>query len=66
MNTQTSTRLIANTLPERGKDFRVMHRTLGRAGAEPKTGGERKGDPFSIKDRTMDQVVACLLRELSW
>jgi hypothetical protein len=23
-------------------------------------------DPFAIKDRTMDQVVDCLLKELSW
>jgi hypothetical protein len=66
MKTQTSARLIANTLPARGRDFRVVHRSLGRAGAEPKTRGERKSDPFSIKDRTMDQVIECLLKELSW
>jgi hypothetical protein len=66
MKIQTSPRLIANTLPARGNDFKTVHRQLGQAGIVQKARGERMGDPFAIKDRTMDQVVDCLLKELSW
>ena len=66
MKTQSSARLIANTLPARGKDFNPVRRELGRAGIEQRSGREGKRDPFAIKDRTMEQVVDCLLKELSW
>ena len=66
MKTQSSPRLIANTLPSRGKELKTVRRDLGRDGINPKSNRGEKNDPFAIKDRTMDQVVECLLKELSW
>lgn len=66
MNKQTSARLIANTLPCRGKDFEPIRRDLGSAGVPKHTHSVTKSDPFAIQARTIDQVVDCLLKELSW
>ena len=66
MNKQSSVPLIANTLPSRGKQFRPVNRQLGQAAFVQKSCGVGQNDPYSIKDRTIDQVVDCLLKELSW
>jgi hypothetical protein len=66
MKTKTSAPLIRNTLSARGNDFKTVRRELGRATLESKAASPDKNDRFAIKDRTMDQVVDCLLRELSW
>lgn len=66
MKTQESARLIRNTLPRRKAEFKPIQRQLGRAALEPKTKSDGPHDPFQIKGRTIDQVVDCLLKELSW
>ena len=66
MNKQAPTRLIANTLPPRGSEFTPVRRDLGKAPVGPDRSNAAATDPFSIKDRTLDQVVDRLLKELSW
>lgn len=66
MKIQPPARLIRNTLPRRGTEFKTIRRDLRPAGLEPKPKTDDKHDPFQIKGRTIDQVVDCLLKELSW
>lgn len=66
MKTKQSAGLIRNTLPRREGEFKTIRRNLGQAAAGPNPRTEDKHDPFQIKGRTIDQVVDCLLKELSW
>lgn len=66
MKTQTSRRLIRNTLPARGSDFEAVRKDLGPELPAPRACTGSQTDPFTVKDRTLDQVVDRLLKELSW
>lgn len=66
MKTKPSDRLIRNTLPRPSGGFQSVRRELGRAALGPKPKTADTHDPFQIKGRTIDQVVDCLLKELSW
>lgn len=66
MSKQAATQLIANTLPRRGSDLTPIRRELGKAAARPTHRNASAADPFSVKDRTIDQVVDRLLKELTW
>lgn len=70
MPTLNAPRLIANTLPRRGRaSFSPVRRTLDHAAADSKAPSQSRDasrDPFRITDRALDHVVDRLLAELTW